>query len=213
MTHSTQKCTVRLWQLLYGGIIPLEKTASVSHPRKRKVNLYTPLTQLWPICMRWFPRQSAQMGPLAGAAGRSQSFRTWRGKSLGVSVGGRETESNRSRRSGCLPMRSRGIREPRPWHAAAPSGEVVWRDGEHPGSCHCCSGLAPGYFSRDRAGAAWRASSNSPWWWGRPCFRHWEGGRWKMGCLLHSNISKWFILIIFRLQYVASYVKCTLKSN
>lgn len=150
MTHSTQKCTVHLWQLLYGGIIPLEKTRSVSHPQKRKVNLYILLIQRWPICMRLFPRYSTRkwahlLDLLAGAS----LFELEEENPLGASVGGRETESNLSRHTGCLPRRSRGIREPSPWNACSPFWRGCLTRRRASWELPLCSIHAPGDFSRD----------------------------------------------------------------
>lgn len=107
-----------------GGIIPLENTRSVSHPQKRKVSVSILLIQRWPIRVRLLPRYSTRrvahlLDLLAGAS----LLQLEEGNPRGVSVGGRETESNLSRHAGCLPKRSRGIQEPRPWNACSP----IWR--------------------------------------------------------------------------------------
>lgn len=150
-----------------------------------------------------------QIGPLIGPAGWSQSFKEgnplwglWRGREQNVilqsTLAACQSTPEEFRRAnpGMQPHLERLSDDREGILGAATSAPCAG-----PGYCTetlRCDRSSKYPFSLD-CGILW--------------FRHSEGGGWSIVGLFHSNISKWFILIIFRLQYVASYVKCTLKSN
>lgn len=150
-----------------------------------------------------------QIVPLIGPAGCSQSFKE--GNPLGGYVGGREQSLIlQSMLAACQST-------PEEFRSAAPRTQPHLGKLSDDRACipEAATGTpcaVPGWF----VGTP-RCSVNSKYQFSilTAALSGLDSMREEVGevCLFHSNISKWFILIIFRLQYVASYVKCTLKSN
>lgn len=213
MVCSPQACMVPVGQLLYDGIIPLENTMRVSHhPPQREKSICTcyifncdlfvqPNSQGIQLTNRptywtcWLEpllnfKREILWGVGQCGGGREQNLIL---RSMLAVCQSTPEEFGRAK-PGMQPHLERlsddreSILEAATcWSWLLCRDAEVWQEQQVPLLCLDCSIIL--------------------W------FRRYDGGRWNIVCLLHSNISKWFILIIFRLQYVASYVKCTLKSN